>query len=228
MFRLSSHRDVPILPARRRPPRRSYPARVEGLEPRQMLSTMGDGPVAQPAGLEARPLSGSGVFGSFTPNEIRHLYGVDKIQFTDGLKTIAGDGSGQTIAIIDAYDDPFIGLELTVFDSKFGLPDCLLSKEAPFGTPPLAPSDWMMEIALDVEWGHAIAAKAGIKLGEAKSSNFMDLNAAVDYARAQNASVISMSWGSHEWSTEKYLDSTFKAMDGHPPVAFVASSGDNG
>src|SRR4051812_8071175 len=126
MFRSSSHRDAPVLPARPRPPRRSYPVRVEGLEPRQLLSTLDYAPVAAPAGLEVRPLSGSGLYGSFTPNEIRHLYGVDKIQFTDGIKTIAGDGSGQTIVIIDAYDDPYIGLELTVFDSTFGLPDALL------------------------------------------------------------------------------------------------------
>src|SRR5262249_19846523 len=145
MFRSSSHRDASVLPARPRPRRRSYPVRVESLEPRQMLSSMDYGPVMNPAGLEVRPLSGSCIKGSFTPNEIRHLYWVDKIQFTDGTKTITGDGSGQTIVIIDAYDDPYIGLEMTVFDSTFGLPDALLDKETPFGKPALAPSGWMME-----------------------------------------------------------------------------------
>ena len=39
---------------------------------------------------------------SYTPAQIRAAYGVNVISFG----TTTGDGTGQTIAIVDAYDDP--------------------------------------------------------------------------------------------------------------------------
>ena len=39
---------------------------------------------------------------------------------------ITGDGTGQTIAIVDAYNDPNIVSDLQVFDSQFSLPACNL------------------------------------------------------------------------------------------------------
>src|SRR5438445_13419558 len=38
------------------------------------------------------------------PDQIRHAYGIDLISFSAG--SVRGDGSGQTIAIIDAFDNP--------------------------------------------------------------------------------------------------------------------------
>src|SRR5207248_3970700 len=77
-----------------------------------------------------------------------------------------------------------------------------------------------------VEWAHAIAPGANILLVEARSDYFSDLLAAVDYAAA-HANVVSMSWGSDEFSGE-----TTSSYDGHfrnhPGVTFVASSGDYG
>ena len=45
-----------------------------------------------------------------TPAKVRHAYGIDAITFSAG--TIVGDGTGQTIAIIDAFDDPNITADL--------------------------------------------------------------------------------------------------------------------
>ncbi len=57
----------------------------------------------------ANPSSGSAPldFGSptpvgYTPAQIRAAYGIDNVAFG----TINGDGAGQTIAIVNAYDDP--------------------------------------------------------------------------------------------------------------------------
>jgi hypothetical protein len=52
-----------------------------------------------------------------TPSQIRHAYGFDQIQFG----SIKGDGTGQTIAIVDAYDAPKITTDLQSFNSTFGL-----------------------------------------------------------------------------------------------------------
>jgi len=65
---------------------------------------------------------------SNTPASIDHAYGVDQVNF-DG---ITGDGTGQTIAIADAYDQPsfvsstdpnFATSDLAKFDAYFGLPN---------------------------------------------------------------------------------------------------------
>src|SRR5262249_42973017 len=59
-------------------------------------------------------------FGSsygYTPAQIRTAYGIDKIAFGGG----AGTGAGQTIAIVDAYNDPNIFNDTDTFDRQFGL-----------------------------------------------------------------------------------------------------------
>jgi hypothetical protein len=155
----------------------------------------------------------------FMPAQIRHAYGFDQVSTT---------GAGQTIAIIDAYDNPTVAGDLSHFDSVFGLPAASFTKATPQGTP-AANAGWGMEIDLDVEWAHAVAPGANILLVEAKSSSLTDLLAAVDYARAQaNVSVISMSWGAGEFPGETSLDAHFTTPKGHQGITFVASSGDNG
>ena len=52
-----------------------------------------------------------------TPAQIRHAYGIDSITFNG----VAGDGTGTTIAIVDAYDDPNIANDLHQFDLAYGL-----------------------------------------------------------------------------------------------------------
>src|SRR5271163_4725293 len=52
---------------------------------------------------------------AFTPAQTRHAYGFDQV---------TNQGSGQIIGIVDAYDDPNIASDLTVFDQKYGLAAC--------------------------------------------------------------------------------------------------------
>ena len=58
-----------------------------------------------------------------TPSQIRQAYGIDQIMFG----SVTGDGSGQTIAIIDAYNDPNIASDLHAFDAAYGLSDPTLT-----------------------------------------------------------------------------------------------------
>lgn len=153
-----------------------------------------------------------------SPAQVRHAYGFDNI---------AAQGAGQTIAIVDAYDDPNIASDLNVFKRQFGLPAsaCPFTKVYASGLRPRSDAGWALEIALDVEWACAIAPSANIVLVEAASNSFANLFAAVDYAAA-HANVVSMSWGGGEFSSE-----TFSTYDGHfniPNVTFTASSGDSG
>jgi subtilase family serine protease len=165
----------------------------------------------------------------FTPAQIRHAYGFDQITFSANGTSMAGDGRGQTIAIVDAYDDPNIQSDLAHFDQVFNLPAPVLVRASPQGTLPSPDAGWAQEISLDVEWAHAIAPAAKILLVEAASASFNDLLAAVDYARNQpGVSTVSMSWGGSEFAQETSFDSHFTTPAKHNGVTFVASSGDGG
>src|SRR5207237_1022841 len=144
-----------------------------------------------------------------------------------------GDGSGQTIAIVDAYNDPNIWADLQVFDKAMGIADPLsfkqLSQTGGSTSGIATDAGRAGEIALDVEWAHAIAPKAKIVLVEAKTANFNDLMAAVNYARnAAGVSVVSLSWGGSEFYGQTQYDSLFTTPAGHQGVTFVASAGDSG
>jgi hypothetical protein len=211
---------------RRRP--RSLP-QLEQLESRELL-TAGVAHtdyvlLARPG---AKPFTGPGA-GGFTPAQIEQAYGISGITFNNG--TVKGDGSGTTIAIIDAYDDPTIVNDVHQFDQAVGLGDPTLTKvnESGGSSLPSGNTGWAEETSLDVEWAHAIAPGASILLVEANSASYSDLFTAVAYAAKQSHVVaVSMSWGGSEFSGETAYDSSLKTPAGHAGVTFVASSGDSG
>ena len=207
--------------------------RIEWLENRQLLSLTIPGYatpdyMAYVASNSVSPLSRAGPTG-YTPAQIRQAYGFNQITFNNG--TVTGDGSGTTIAIVDAYDDPKIANDLHQFDLQFGLSDPTLTKVNETGGTalPAANAGWITEIALDVEWAHAIAPGANILLVEANSASYSDLFTAVKYAAdAPGVVAVSMSWGGSEFSSESSYDSYFTTPSGHGGVTFVAASGDSG
>src|SRR5947209_12604607 len=86
---------------RRRPRPASVRLQLEELELRLTPASATPFAHALPSGL-AGPASGTGLPYGYAPSQIRHAYGFDQITFNGG--TVQGDGSGQTIAIVDAYD----------------------------------------------------------------------------------------------------------------------------
>jgi len=204
---------------------------VESLESRQMLSASSPTEIVTPDHMTttlagAAPLDTSGPTG-MTPTEIKSAYGINAVSFG----STAANGAGTTIAIVDAYDDPNIANDLHQFDVAFGLADPTLTKENQSGgsTLPAANSGWITEIALDVEWSHAIAPGANILLVEANSDSMSDLMAAENTARNTAGVVaVSMSWGGGEFSGENSYDSDFTTPAGHTGEAFFVSSGDDG
>jgi hypothetical protein len=164
----------------------------------------------------------------YSPAQARHAYGFDQAAFPGGM---AADGSGTTIAIVDAFDDPTIGNDLAQFDKQFGLPNPVFFKVDQNGgvNYPLPDAGWAGEIALDVEWAHAIAPAANILLVEAADNSFTNLFAAIRFAARQPGVVaVSMSWGSGEFPGESLWDGAFTTPAGHTGVTFVTSSGDAG
>ncbi len=171
----------------------------------------------------------------YYPNQIQQAYGVNK------LLQAGTDGAGQTIAIVDAYHDPTAANDLNYFSSFMGLQVCNSGAGSPTftqfnqdgGTTVTAGTTggWTGEESLDIEWAHSMAPKANIILYEANSANMSDLMAAVNAARNNPAvSVVSMSFGSGEYSSETQWDSYFTTPGtrGTSGVTFVASAGDHG
>ncbi len=167
----------------------------------------------------------------YDPQTIWTAYGFNNLGCTHTTTTDWTDpnlcGHGQTIAIVDAYDDPNIANDLQTFDSQYGLPSCpagsCFVKLEPQGTP-TTNSGWALEISLDVEWAHSIAPGAKIILVEAANSNLGNLLSAVDTAVGQGAQQVSMSWGGSEFSSESSYDYHFNSAT----TSFFASSGDSG
>ncbi|HEY1785366.1 MAG TPA: LEPR-XLL domain-containing protein [Pirellulales bacterium] len=163
----------------------------------------------------------------YTPAQIAAAYGFNQIKFG----SVVGNGAGQTIAIVDAYNDPDIAGDLQTFDKQFNLaaPKFTEVKQTLNGQGPMNSAGWSMEISLDVEWAHAMAPAANIELIEAYSPTLSNLLTCVQYAAAQpGVSVVSMSWGASEFSSEANYNSYFTTPAGHTGVSFVASSGDSG
>src|ERR1700691_1043459 len=136
------------------------------------------------------PVSSAG----FTPAQITAAYGLNAITFTSSSgATVTGNGSGETIALIEAYHDPNLASDLNTFDQAYKLPTANLTVVDQAGSQ--TNSGWAGEEALDVEWAHAIAPGANILVVEAKSQNLQDLLNAVNTARnTAGVNVVSMSW----------------------------------
>lgn len=139
----------------------------------------------------------------------------------------------QTVAVVDAFDDPTAEADLDVYDKQFGLPPCTTAngcfrKVNQSGNPsplPKKQGEWATEISIDVQMVRAICQSCRILLVEASSEEFGDLGEAVDAAAAAGADEISNSYGGGEEPSDTSLASAFYE---HPGTAIVASSGDCG
>jgi subtilase family serine protease len=165
----------------------------------------------------------------YTPAQITTAYGFNAINFTSSSgATIKGDGTGQTIALIEVYHNPNLQAEVDVFSTTYGLPALKVDvvNQAGNQTDP----GWAGEEALDVEWAHAIAPGANVLVVEASpGKNDVDgynafVTAVQTAASTKGVSVVSMSLGGDEFTGESSQDSIFGAAG----ITFIASSGDTG
>lgn len=138
-------------------------------------------------------------------------------------------GKGQTIGIVDAFDDPNAEADLGVYRQQFGLKACTtankcfrklnqLGKRKPL---PRGDSGWAGEISLDLDMASAICPNCKIILIETDDNYFNNLGAGDDIAVTLGANVVSNSYGGSEGYTS---DSDYD----HPGHIITASSGDGG
>ncbi|HWC35182.1 MAG TPA: PKD domain-containing protein [Mycobacteriales bacterium] len=167
--------------------------------------------------------------GGYTPSDLLTAYGLTS------LPTSAG--SGQTVAVVDAYNNPNALADLNHFDGNYGLnPETSLTFQIlnqNGGTSPLPANDtagWSVEESLDVDAVRAICPNCKILLVEANSSSTANLSAAVAAAAAAGATEISNSYGSPEgttaWSASQ--KNTEISAYNFPGVVVTASTGDDG
>ena len=173
----------------------------------------------------ARPAAGPSFVGAspagYNPPDLQSAYNLPS----------ASAGTGQTVAIVDAYNDPNAESDLGVYRSQFGIPACTTANgcfrkvNQTGGTHyPRNNGGWAQEISLDLDMVSAVCPNCHIILVEASSNSFTNLLAAVDEAVALGANEISNSYGGSEFSSETGYDSHFN----HPTIAITASSGDGG
>ena len=141
-------------------------------------------------------------------------------------------GSGRTVAIVDAYDDPKAESDLAVYRAAYGLSACTtangcfakLNQSGVAGSYPTANAGWSEEISLDLDTVSAICPYCHIVLVEANSPSLANLAVAEGAAAARGPAAISNSWGAAEFSGEATYDSLFS----HAGIVTTFSTGDAG
>jgi subtilase family serine protease len=151
----------------------------------------------------------------FAPKDLQTAYALTTAS--------ANNGSGVTLAIVDAYDDPNAESDLAVYRAKFGLPPCTTANGCftKHAFTRRTNTGWAQEESLDIDMVSAICPKCHILLVEAASNSTTALTTAEDYATA-NANYVSNSWSGNEGST---------GSDSHYQKAgkmIAAATGDSG
>jgi len=138
-------------------------------------------------------------------------------------------GKTQTIAIVDAFDNPNAESDLATYRSTFGLKACTTANgcfrkvnQVGGTTPPATDVNWGVEIALDLDMASAICPNCKILLVEATTNSFANLAASVNEAVSLGATVVSNSYGGPENATALGFASSYN----HPGVPITVSSGD--
>jgi len=165
------------------------------------------------------------------PGALPSGYGPADLVSAYKLNTAAG--GGQTVAIVDAYDDPNAESDLANYRSTYGLSACTtangcfkkVNQNGVQGSYPPADTGWAGEISLDLDMVSAACPNCKILLVEANSASITDLGTAVNRAVTMGAKFVSNSYGGSESSGETSWDTSYYKHNG---VAVTASTGDSG
>jgi subtilase family serine protease len=183
---------------------------------------------------KAKPTASSTIAG-YHPADLQSAYNL--------AAASSAQGGGQTVAIVDAYNDPYALTDVATYRSTFSLPklnSCSVSGGRVSGTGPCIArvgqtgsttslprnnASWSQEISLDLDMVSAVCPKCNILLVEASSTSMTSLGTAVNEAVKLGATEVSNSYGGSESSSDSSYDTSYF---NHPGVAITASSGDGG
>ncbi len=162
--------------------------------------------------------------GGLTPQDLHSAY---------SLPSETPASTTQTIALVDAYNDPTAEADLGIYDKAFGLPACTsangcfrkVNQNGKTSPLPATSGEWSTEISLDVQMAHAICQSCHILLVEASNELWGSLGTAVNTAVAAGATEVSNSYGGAEFSEYASLSNTYYR---HAGVAVTVSTGDCG
>jgi hypothetical protein len=211
-----------------------------------------------PLGSEARahrhPLGMSHAAPRAEPSPAEGDYGLTPADLHSAYDLPKNAPTAQTIALVDAYNDPAAEEDLAAYDSEFGLPACTAASgcftqvneygektNLPFpGT--LAElsaargdgraeeaeeaTEWGIEMSLDIETAHAVCESCHIVLAEASEPSGVDLEDAERSAEALGATEISNSWAGPEQGESEASER--RGPFDHPGTVITASAGDSG
>ena len=161
----------------------------------------------------------------YGPSSLLAAYNLTSASSTNGV--------GETVAIVDAFDDPNAEADLGVYRTQFGLPPCTtangcflkVNQHGAVSPLPAFNHGWAQEISLDLDMVSAICPNCDILLVEANDNSGTNLYAAVNTAATTCAAqVVSNSWGGGEYVGETLDEVNFN----HPGIPIVFASGDNG
>ncbi|MGA8246244.1 MAG: S53 family peptidase [Nocardioides sp.] len=166
----------------------------------------------------ARPSKrlGTGPAGGYTPKQIAAAYGIKPNAKTK-----------QTVAIVDAFDNPSVKSDLNFFDKHYGLHKetkksfKVINQQGHASPLPAPDPGWAGEITLDVQSVRAVCHRCKILLVEADNNQNANLATAVDRAVKKGAKIVSNSYGGPEGKGHAKSYS-------HKGVAILASTGDDG
>jgi subtilase family serine protease len=161
------------------------------------------------------------------PSETPYGYTPTDLQSAYNLPSTT-DGAGQTVAIVDAYDDPDAESDLFIYRNYFKLPVCstlngCFTKVNQRGNAhdlPAPNKNWAIEISLDLDMVSANCPNCKILLVEATTDSWHNVGQAVNEAVKLGATIVSNSYGGFGGANPKDYS--------HPGVVIIAGSGDSG
>ncbi|MFI1091381.1 peptidase S8 [Streptomyces sp. NPDC020917] len=169
----------------------------------------------------ARSVNPAATPSGYGPSDLRSAYALPST-----------GGSGATVAIVDAYDDPKAEADLATYRAQYGLPACTTANgcfkkvgQSGTSTLPSADAGWAEEISLDLDMVSATCPSCHILLVEATSATMANLGKSVNTAVSLGAKYVSNSYGGGESSSDTSYDSSYF---NHPGVAITVSAGDSG
>ena len=160
-------------------------------------------------------------------------YGPAQLQSAYNLALAsAAAGRGETVAVVDAFDDPDAAADLAVYRARYHLPACgpgcfdKVNQEGRAGPLPKRAGEngWAAEESLDVDMVSAICPNCHILLVEADNGSIGNLGKAVDAAVSLGARFVSNSYTAS--GVDEARDDA--AYYDHPGVAVIAAAGDSG
>jgi hypothetical protein len=172
------------------------------------------------------------------PDQTPSGYGPSQLQSAYNLTSSSGTGgTGETVAVVSAYDDPDAASDLAVYRAQFGLSACnsstgagCVTKENEHGQatplPPVQPNggiNWEQTESVDLDMVSAICPNCHILLIETSTNQIPDLGAGENTAASSGAAFVANSWNGGEFGNEDSNDSYFN----HPGVAITVASGQN-